>query len=396
MAAWDLILHDWQWPPREGDAVLVLPERRNKDRRAFDRALPGRVLAEADGGACRVAHDGGGEALVPRRKLVRAYRRMHSERALVVATFDTTSFRRLMRLYTTADDAVLEVGCSYGACSALLAGEVAAYVGVDNSFECVEHCRGLALPRARFERVDALAEPGALAALFADVAPTVVVIDIGGVRGLPDVLEMVEVAIGASVRVEATRPPLLLLKSEALVTAARAHLAALSLPHSSPIGCPDGWWARTREQCHACDGGLKHAKRAGLAPQIRKANWYPQRAVALGAPCICRFHNYGRHGCAKGRSGDCPFDHIHCHFCLAPGHVARECPAFLATLADDAGAAHGPPPNAAPRSDSEVDELQRQSSASRAVLVAGALLLAGLLTRLAARAHQSRMQSHGS
>ena len=54
--------------------------------------------------------------------------------------------------------------------------------------------------------------------------------------------------------------------------------------------------------------------------------------MRVGAPPICRFHNYDSRrggGCKKLRSGACPLDHEHCHFCLEPGHVAKECARFL-------------------------------------------------------------------
>ena len=39
---------------------------------------------------------------------------------LIVATASTDSLRRLARLLCTRSDSVLEIGCSYGACSAIL------------------------------------------------------------------------------------------------------------------------------------------------------------------------------------------------------------------------------------------------------------------------------------
>ena len=42
-----------------------------------------------------------------------------------------------------------------------------------------------------------------------------------------------------------------------------------------------------------------------------------------------------RAGCVLGK--DCAFEHVHCHHCLAEGHVALGCAAFRATLATDTG-----------------------------------------------------------
>jgi hypothetical protein len=140
--------------------------------------------------------------------------------ATVVVTPDTDAFRRLARLQVDVrNDAVVEIGCSYGGCSQLLIDEgvpsaaavmceeeladvVAAppserasararYVGVDNSFECVSHCCQT-MPTARFQRLDAISDTPGLAALLMAERPSLVVIDVGGNRALADVAELVE------------------------------------------------------------------------------------------------------------------------------------------------------------------------------------------------------------
>ena len=52
----------------------------------------------------------------------------------------------------------------------------------------------------------------------------------------------------------------------------------------------------------------------------------PYRVAPSQVP-ICRFHNYGSKGCAKGEL--CPYDHSHCHICVRPGHAALGCPYFV-------------------------------------------------------------------
>lgn len=49
--------------------------------------------------------------------------------------------------------------------------------------ECVAACR-VALPAARFQRVNALGERPQLRALLAAEAPSLIVVDIGGVRAV--------------------------------------------------------------------------------------------------------------------------------------------------------------------------------------------------------------------
>ena len=52
---------------------------------------------------------------------------------------------------------------------------------------------------------------------------------------------------------------------------------------------------------------------------------YPLKHKPRAAPSgtlICRFHNYG-----SCRKDSCAYDHVHCHYCGAPGHVAVRCAA---------------------------------------------------------------------
>jgi hypothetical protein len=78
-------------------------------------------------------------------------------------------------------DSVLEVGCSTGGATALLAQVAGAVVGVDNSKQLVHEARARA-PHIRFELLDALQSPSALADLASEVAACVVFVDIGGNR----------------------------------------------------------------------------------------------------------------------------------------------------------------------------------------------------------------------
>jgi hypothetical protein len=49
---------------------------------------------------------------------------------------------------------------------------------------------------------------------------------------------------------------------------------------------------------------------------------YAVRYTESGAN-ICRFHNYDT--CLPHKSGQCPCDHSHCHWCGREGHVALRC-----------------------------------------------------------------------
>lgn len=150
--AFSFCLHEWVAAFGAGDPVLVAAADR--------RALPATVLARAAGAgadeyAVRPAA-AGGDLRVPAHHLVPAYPAWAASLRrgpLVVTTPDTETLRRLGRLTCTADDRVLEIGCSYGACSAgLCEAKPSRFLGIDNSAECVQACQAqqldsLALPR---------------------------------------------------------------------------------------------------------------------------------------------------------------------------------------------------------------------------------------------------------
>jgi hypothetical protein len=56
----------------------------------------------------------------------------------------------------------------------------------------------------------------------------------------------------------------------------------------------------------------------------------------IGYTPICRYHNYDkRRGCLKRQcpNDPCPYNHDHCHWCRAVGHVAYNCPQLTAVHA---------------------------------------------------------------
>ena len=368
VAAFDLVLHSWDYAPNVGDNVIVLEFKRNqRTLRGFvlvNNAADGRVLVQC----------GYRTVSVPQRRVFPAYSDFTtvSKRPIIVAVPDTDSLRRLVRLQASADDAVIDIGCSYGACSVT---HCRSFVGIDISHECIEHCQNT-YPQLRYEKIDALGDRAALRGLLLREHPSIIIVDIAGVRPLPDVMEMLEVSVAMMAEVDAATSGahVLLLKSESLVAAAGAALdgahaptralcppspqppppgvqpaialrlsfpsatsvhAAISIAVQQPllraIPCgesADDWWSTTLAS------GAARRKSAGRDTQLHTPKWYPQKRAPGSSTVICKFHNFARHGCRIGSSASgCRFDHEHCHFCLRPGHAATGCAAFLATLA---------------------------------------------------------------
>ena len=197
-----LVLHNWKRKPAIGEVVQALLKSQT-------RAVRAEVVAVEADGRWRVrplAEEGAAEEVVPLGRLTPTYR--DGPEPVVVCVDDTHGFRRLARLQVESGDKVVEVGCSYGDTTELMArpGDCE-LLGLDISDECVRHCAGLQLPRARFEWFDALGSRTALRQLLDLERPDLLVVDINGRRALADVVELVEGAMrGAAAEAAAPRP----------------------------------------------------------------------------------------------------------------------------------------------------------------------------------------------
>lgn len=224
---------------------------------------------------------------------------------------------------------------------------------------------------AEFRQLDALLERDALRSAIEAEAPTLMVMDIGGIRALADVMELVELVVSALG--EASRC-VVLVKAEKLAHEAReqqppqSDLVGVDRPTAQPLqgqaveaaetnpeilyvggrvlAYPGGWWRDVRDKVSARESGLL-AERFGGGAVLRSGNWYPQRETPPlaatreqaaeecggGGVLICRHHNYSLRGCTKEREGGCPYDHDHCHFCVEKGHTALACEQFRGSSA---------------------------------------------------------------
>lgn len=270
---------------------------------------------------------------------------------LVEVVASTIEYRHLSDRVLSSDR-VVEIGCSWGHCTELLAARASDVLGMDCSRECIE-VASVKLPSVRFARMDALEAPEWLRALgrgagaegfsprpapsvalsldllhlaYIGLVPAGIIsslsldgsdsrvatghqagcgfnvafVDIGGSRCLRDVVRLVaqvEDALGCE---------FIAVKSEELFEAA-----------SKVQGCNIEWWRKLRASCSTSieSKRLRHP----LDSLLR----YPSRRTSQGVE-ICRFANYGV--CHKG--DQCRYDHYHCHCCLGVGHKAAVCPLF--------------------------------------------------------------------
>ncbi|CAJ1952905.1 unnamed protein product [Cylindrotheca closterium] len=224
-----------------------------------------------------------------------------------------TNFFRILAKQVTAEDRVLEIGCSTGETSKLLVPpNSASWVGLDTSEQMMEQCK-TTIGKKRWNEdtchvtvVDALVDPiKAKQECTIHGAVTVVFIDIGGNRECIGVLRMLSWVLETFDQ----HLRLIVVKSREL---------AQSIQASASVGEGTGLVENGNEWF------AKHRKKRAFPKHPLKA---PMATSPKGMP-ICRYYNYHKEGCSKA---DCPYDHEYCHFCLKQGHIARNCP----TLIDD-------------------------------------------------------------
>lgn len=134
---------------------------------------------------------------------------LEHHRHLVLVTSETTDYRRVAMVHTTAEDHFIEIGCDFGILVSLVKAKSA--LGVDKSETSIDVARKN-YPTLEFllgdifedddHRMRALPYPGRS-------APLVVAIDINGNRDLPAVVKCIELVLTWS-------PRLIVVKSRAL------------------------------------------------------------------------------------------------------------------------------------------------------------------------------------
>lgn len=202
------------WPPYvqplgRGEHAFI---RKSRSGPAFAQVV------ESDGDELLVLRNGLDRSeRVPRRRA----ERVHNSSALLLCE-ETDSFRKLARSQVLPADGVLEVGCSSGHATALLArgrSVLAIDVAEEQLQAASERCAHLG--NVRFEQLDALMEPERLVAAAAGV--DAIFVDINGNRAAATVAPLLQLLC------ERVRPAprVTVVKCRALCRAANRHEAEL-------------------------------------------------------------------------------------------------------------------------------------------------------------------------
>ncbi|TPX62688.1 hypothetical protein PhCBS80983_g00419 [Powellomyces hirtus] len=220
---------------------------------------------------------------------------VYTEAPLIMICKSTTDYRTLARSQVYKNDAVVEIGSSYGVCTGILAQHANSVFGLEVSPKLVEEARKR-YPALRFELLNVLENKERTIELMQGVRK--VFVDIGGNRTIGDVVKIVTLLN------EALKPDLICIKSEEMVDDAEKHLNG-----SSDGVIPDGQaWFEGLQTRHAINVSKSiapeqwylNARKAGFT---RNPLRYPMRVTADGN-AICRLHNYKAAGCPKVDAAD--------------------------------------------------------------------------------------------
>lgn len=271
----------------------------------------------------------------------------------IVVTRTTDKYRLLAASQLRPTDHVLEIGCSNGECSLVIAKYVTdgSLVGIDVSNEMVQLAKSK-IPEVKgctnvdFYVVDPFGDPrrALMLATGSDnlgdslkktpaTKPDVVFIDIGGNRDLTSVVKML-----AWVR-RSFSPRLCIIKSEEMVDQIKADSSiecksqdscepdkkrlkstsmTLEIESNGTFKNGQEWFEATLHDIKTNPSRFSTTKPRFLHPQKAPLSLSP---IDNSTP-ICRYHNWHKNGCLHT---DCPFDHNYCHWCLKLGHTALSC-----------------------------------------------------------------------
>jgi len=229
---------------------------------------------------------------------------------------DSSSFvlrSRLVLRTAPAPAVAVEIGCSYGACSKILAKRSSSLIGIDIAAEPIAAARAacdLLSKNCKFYQMDVFRDPSALESVLlstcaagadsaapAEGGPSALFIDIGGEGLLKRCQELID-----SPAITALAPSYICVKNRALCKSA---VAAGTPPESNDSVGRSYDNARYRNV-------TKSSKSYAL-------DFEPKLVPGSLDVFICRFHNFYEAGCTRAV---CTYDHELCYFCCQPGHKA--------------------------------------------------------------------------
>jgi hypothetical protein len=287
-------------------------------------------------------------------RLVPIYDHNTKHNTVIVLTPDTANYRQLAVAHLRHGDKVFEVGCSTGACTALVLrrllllnentcqstsataasekemnGQIVAFdtgsdmvqqtqQALESEFQTLSsHLQQQKLPQVfnmtSVHKIDAFVDPkGAFTmATQDDKYPNVVLIDFGGNRELEGVTRMIHWIQNSF---QEHPPRAVIVKSKELVQQMINDSSGVILTNAQK-------WLMNYLQTN----NISSSKQPPCYS-------HPLQAPLVMSPAddenpICRFHNYHDEGCKRYNrdKNECHFDHEYCHWCRRKGHVAREC-----------------------------------------------------------------------
>lgn len=290
--------------------------------------------------------------------------RAHSD-TMIVMTEKTDNYRLLAASQIQSTDHVLEIGCSNGECSLVISKYVkdGSLVAFDTSREMISQAQekmrltnGNSIKNVQFHVVDPFIDPRRAILLArggangkesnvdcAENNISVVLIDIGGNRDLGSVLKMLAWAR------ESFTPRLCIIKSKEMVDQIKADFYSCAreiksnkedenMPMQPPKKSkpwmeiqPCGMILNGEEWYHTTTTKMNYNSNNHSdmnAPAFPRPRFsHPKKAPLSLSPKdgktpICRYYNYHKNGCLNT---NCTNDHTYCHWCLKPGHIARNC-----------------------------------------------------------------------
>ena len=225
---------------------------------------------------------------------------------------ETSDYRLLARHLPQITPASLtvEIGCSYGVASLILARRGGTVVGVDVAeeplFRARERCAAFGGEASSFHAVDVLRDSAGLLPLLPPTPSggAVLFVDIGGEGLLHLVHSFLE-----SPFVTSLDPLAIVVKNRALWKSAVAAERAGAV--SGEVTVHDN--RRYRRTAEAAEAG------GGAASLGYALDQTPRLAPGSETLFICRFQNFYEKGCTRKT---CEYDHEHCYLCGKKGHRA--------------------------------------------------------------------------